>query len=253
MHSGRHTTLSSGEDINLASARSLLVSVGRSISLFARDAGAKLFAAKGKVEIQAQDDAIELTAKDSVRITSTARTIEIAAQEEILLTCGGAYIRLKNGDIQIHAPGTIDIKAAKKTLGSASQMNREQTPWPQSSVGQTLTLLAGQSSAARHQPWTGMPYTVFADGVEIEKGVMSSDGKISVEHRVSRSRYRVELANGASYDIPVSGDYLGDQDNGARANRGLHRHQHSLTPGLGAAPSQYREDYDRLNDPDTEA
>ncbi|WP_282373259.1 type VI secretion system Vgr family protein [Pseudomonas sp. PS02290] len=253
LHSGRHTSLSSGEDINLASARSLLVSVGRSISLFARDAGAKLFAAKGKVEIQAQDDAIELTAKDSVRITSTARTIEIAAQEEILLTCGGAFIRLKNGDIQIHAPGTIDIKAAKKTIGNASQMDREQTPWPQSTAGQTLTLLAGQSSAASHQPWTGMPYTVFADGVEIEKGVMSRDGKISVEHRVSRSRYRVELANGASYDIPVSGDYLGDQDNGARANRGLHRHQHSLTPGSGEAPSQYREDYDRLNHPDTEA
>jgi type VI secretion system secreted protein VgrG len=253
LHSGRHTSLSSGEDINLASAGSLLVSVGRSISLFARDAGAKLFAAKGKVEIQAQDDAIELTAKDSVRITSTARTIEIAAQEEILLTCGGAFIRLKNGDIQIHAPGTIDIKAAKKNIGGASRMDREQTPWPQSTAGQTLTLLAGQSSAASHQPWTGMPYTVFADGVEIEKGVMSSDGKISVEHRISRSRYRVELANGASYDIPVSGDYLGDQDNGARANRGLHRHQHSLTPGSGEAPSQYREDYDRLNDPDTEA
>ncbi|MCH7273529.1 DUF2345 domain-containing protein, partial [Burkholderia gladioli] len=38
--------------------------------------------------------------------------IEVAAQQEILLTSGGAYIRIKDGDIQIHAPGKIDIKGS---------------------------------------------------------------------------------------------------------------------------------------------
>uniref|UniRef100_UPI0013DFF948 DUF2345 domain-containing protein n=1 Tax=Pseudomonas viridiflava TaxID=33069 RepID=UPI0013DFF948 len=61
IHSGRQLTLSTGEDTSLASGRSLLVSVAQSISLFAQAAGAKLFAAKGKIEIQAQSESIELT------------------------------------------------------------------------------------------------------------------------------------------------------------------------------------------------
>lgn len=34
------------------------------------------------------------------------------ANQEIYLNSGGAYIRIANGDIQIHAPGKIDIKGA---------------------------------------------------------------------------------------------------------------------------------------------
>ncbi|EPN21541.1 hypothetical protein A248_02699, partial [Pseudomonas syringae pv. actinidiae ICMP 19100] len=87
--------------MSIASGKSLLASVAQSISLFATAAG-----------------------------------IEIAAQEGILLTSGGAYIRIKDGDIEIHAPGTIDIKGAKKTLSGPTQLNRNHPAWPESSVTQ---------------------------------------------------------------------------------------------------------------------
>ncbi|EPN14286.1 DUF2345 domain-containing protein, partial [Pseudomonas syringae] len=103
LHSGKHLTLSTGEDVSIASGKSLLASVAQSISLFA------------------------------------AAGIEIAAQEGILLTSGGAYIRIKDGDIEIHAPGTIDIKGAKKTLSGPTQLNRNHPAWPESSVTQALT------------------------------------------------------------------------------------------------------------------
>ncbi|EPM65160.1 hypothetical protein A584_28706 [Pseudomonas syringae pv. theae ICMP 3923] len=73
MHSGKHLTLSTGEDVSIASGKSLLASVAQSISLFAQNAGAKLFTAKGKIELQAQSDAMELTAQQKVMITSTNR------------------------------------------------------------------------------------------------------------------------------------------------------------------------------------
>ncbi|RMP26470.1 hypothetical protein ALQ26_04565, partial [Pseudomonas amygdali pv. lachrymans] len=76
LHSGKHLTLSPGEDVSIASGKSLLASVAQSISLFAQNAGAKLFAAKGKIELQAQSDAMELTAQQGVKITSTAAGIE---------------------------------------------------------------------------------------------------------------------------------------------------------------------------------
>ena len=255
LHSGKQLTLSTGEDINLASGKSLLASVAESISLFAQAAGAKLFAAKGNIEIQAQNDRIELTARDSVRITSTARTVEIAAQDEILLTSGGAYIRIKDGNIDIHAPGTVDVKGVKKTIGGPAQLNRDNPAWPTASISKTLTLLAGQSSAAGYQSWKGMPYTVFADGAQVGKGVMDASGRFAVEHHVTTSRYRIELANGVSYDVPVGGEYLGDPDNAERANQGFHRHESQPHPDISAQKerSRFRQAYTQLNSPKPEA
>jgi type VI secretion system secreted protein VgrG len=255
LHSGKQLTLSTGEDINLASGKSLLASVAESISLFAQAAGAKLFAAKGNIEIQAQNDRIELTARDSVRITSTARTVEIAAQDEILLTSGGAYIRIKDGNIDIHAPGTVDVKGVKKTIGGPAQLNRDNPAWPTASISKTLTLVAGQSSAAGYQSWKGMPYTVFADGAQVGKGVMDASGRVTVEHHVTTSRYHIELANGVSYDVPVGGEYLGDPDNAERANQGFHRHESQPHPDISPPKdrSRFRQAYTQLNSPKPEA
>ena len=255
LHSGKQLTLSTGEDINLAGGRSLLASVAQSISLFAQAAGAKLFAAKGNIEIQAQNDCIELTARDSVRITSTARTVEIAAQDEILLTSGGAYIRIKDGNIDIHAPGTVDVKGVKKTISGPAQLNRENPAWPTATIKRTLTAVAGQSSAAGYQAWKGMPYTVFADGAQVGKGIMDDSGRVEVDHHVTTTRYQIELANGVNYDIPVGGEYQGEPGNAELANQGFQHHSGLPHPDI-APPGDarlFRQAYTQLNSPKTEA
>ncbi|WP_230371470.1 DUF2345 domain-containing protein [Paludibacterium denitrificans] len=75
--------------------------VGQHISLFVagvKDKVAlKLIAAKGKVQVQAQSGEMELTADKDVTVTSCKGKVTIAAKEEILLTSGGGYIRLKGG------------------------------------------------------------------------------------------------------------------------------------------------------------
>jgi type VI secretion system secreted protein VgrG len=67
----------------------------------------KLFAAKGKVEIQAQDDALEAIAKKDITVTSAEGKVEITAATELVVNCGGAYIKLSNGNIELGCPGNI--------------------------------------------------------------------------------------------------------------------------------------------------
>ncbi|WP_176055461.1 type VI secretion system Vgr family protein, partial [Paraburkholderia caribensis] len=90
--------LVAGQSVHVATGKSLIASVAQKLSLFAQHAGMKLLAGKGKVEIQAHDDNIELTAQKSVKLISATQTIEGVAKQEILLTSGGAYIRLKDGN-----------------------------------------------------------------------------------------------------------------------------------------------------------
>jgi type VI secretion system secreted protein VgrG len=54
VHAGEEVTVSSGLDTNIAVGRSLLASVAEKVSLFSANAGIKLFAAKGKVQVQAR-------------------------------------------------------------------------------------------------------------------------------------------------------------------------------------------------------
>ncbi|MDW5419236.1 DUF2345 domain-containing protein, partial [Iodobacter sp. CM08] len=80
-------------------------------------------AAKGKIQLQAQSDDIEITADKNIKITACKEKVEIAAGDEVLFTSGGGYIRLKGGNIEIHCPGEVSIKGASHELSGPASMN----------------------------------------------------------------------------------------------------------------------------------
>ncbi|MBU9215099.1 type VI secretion system tip protein VgrG [Burkholderia gladioli] len=118
----RHINVVSGHGVHVAAGKSLIAGVADRISLFVQNAGMKLFAGKGKVEIQAHADNVELTARKTVKVLAATETIEVAAEREILLTSGGAYIRLAGGNIEIHAPGKIDVKGGTHAFSGPARM-----------------------------------------------------------------------------------------------------------------------------------
>jgi type VI secretion system secreted protein VgrG len=95
-----HTAITTGQDLSLSVGKRLAASVARGISLFAQSLGIKLFAAKGKVEIQAQSDNIDIIADKVMKLISAKESIEIAAKKEILLTAGTSYIKINAGGIE---------------------------------------------------------------------------------------------------------------------------------------------------------
>ncbi|KVT38701.1 type VI secretion protein [Burkholderia ubonensis] len=133
-------TLVSGQSTHLAAGKSLLASVAERISLFVQNAGMKLFAAKGKVEIQAQSNNIELTAQKTVKVLSTTEKVEVAASQGILLTSGGAYIRIQGGNIEIHAPGKIDIKGAQHAFNGPTSGTYDLPALPKGDLHSKLEL-----------------------------------------------------------------------------------------------------------------
>ena len=92
----------------------------------------ELIAAQGKVQMQAQHGDIEVTADKDVTIASCKNTITIAAKEEILLTSGGGYIRIKGGNIEVHCPGKVSVKGATHLLAGPDSMNMQMPQFPQS-------------------------------------------------------------------------------------------------------------------------
>lgn len=116
VHAGAEVTLSSGQDTNVAVGKSLLASVAEKISLFAFNAGIKLFAGKGKVEIQAQSDALDLIAEKVLRLLSTTSRIEIHAKDEVMISAAGSFIKIDASGITNGTPGTWTARASMHTM-----------------------------------------------------------------------------------------------------------------------------------------
>ncbi|MDU1534817.1 MAG: DUF2345 domain-containing protein, partial [Neisseria sp.] len=66
------------------------------------------------------NDELQLNALKDAVLTSSAGKITIAAKEEILITCKGAYIKLANGEVEIGSPKLVRVKAPMEVTGQNS-------------------------------------------------------------------------------------------------------------------------------------
>ncbi|MFM0236167.1 type VI secretion system Vgr family protein [Paraburkholderia sediminicola] len=166
-----HVNLVSGQSTHIATGKSLLVSVAEKISLFVQNAGMKLFAANGKVEIQAQSDNLEITAQKTLKLLSATERIDAAAKQEILLTSGGAYVRISGGNIEIHAPGKIDIKGAQHAFSGPTSLDRTYN-----SEGKKANMRIRYMDAEGNVP-EGEPIKLASEDGVVHNVVLDGEGK----------------------------------------------------------------------------
>ncbi len=108
----RNLIANAGKDAALSVVRRLFIGVGEGVSLFVRKLGLKLIANQGAVQIQAQNDRLELLARQGLEITSTEDEIHITAKKRIVLNAGGSYISVDACSIESGTQGDHLIKAA---------------------------------------------------------------------------------------------------------------------------------------------
>ncbi|MCH7393936.1 type VI secretion system tip protein VgrG [Acinetobacter dispersus] len=102
-----------GDSINLSTQKNLITHAQNRISVFAAQNGIKQVAAKGKVEVQAQSDGMDLLAKQGIQIISTEDRIEISSPKEIVITAGGSRIKLNGSGIFPVTSGKFEAKAGQ--------------------------------------------------------------------------------------------------------------------------------------------
>jgi len=107
-----------GDSIQLSTQKNLVAHAQSKISLFAAQEGARLFAGKGKVEIQAQGDGADLIARKGIQIISTEDKIEIKADKKIILIADGSQVEISSAGVLPTTAGKFESKAGQhKFLG----------------------------------------------------------------------------------------------------------------------------------------
>ncbi|WP_369307542.1 DUF2345 domain-containing protein, partial [Pseudomonas sp. W2-17] len=92
--------------------KKMFMGIGQGLSLFVRKVGLKLISNEGPVSIQAQNDTLELLARQGINITSTEDEIHITAKKRIVLNAGGSYVAIEQCSIESATAGDYLIKAA---------------------------------------------------------------------------------------------------------------------------------------------
>ena len=121
------SSMTAGNDVNLASQGNSYASVKGGIKLFTygkatntekpnQETGIRLHAASGKVSSQSQSDETKLTADKALRVVSITKSINISGKQHLMMTAQGAHIKLEGGNIEIHGPGKMEFKASLKEL-----------------------------------------------------------------------------------------------------------------------------------------
>lgn len=136
-----------GESINLSTQQSLIAHASQKLSLFAVQDGARLYAGKGKVEIQAQGDGIDVIARKGIKIISTEDQIEMTAAKKIVLTAGGSQIEISSSGVLPTTGGKFEVKAGQHQFVPGMKVNMNLPFFPQSVCWECLARRASQRGA----------------------------------------------------------------------------------------------------------
>ena len=112
----------SSEDTYVSSGGRAVVLSARGTSLFANEGDMKFTAVSGKVQIQAQNEALQMLAKKVLEVISTTDWINISAKKGVRINGGGTELVLSSDGIMGYTGGKHEMHAADhQTMGASSR------------------------------------------------------------------------------------------------------------------------------------
>ncbi|MEI2264068.1 type VI secretion system Vgr family protein [Erwinia sp. CGal63] len=206
---GESIGLMSGKNTDISAGQSFTVAATEAVSLFAESAEMKLYAGKGKIDIKAQSDAITTSALKDITITSSEGKVEVNASQELVLNCGGAYIKFSGGNIELGCPGNILVKATNMVQTGPASMEAPPVTFPK---GYSGTFTIRDSETGEIKPFT--QYRVTSAEGEIFEGMTDASGNTTHLYSAMPGQMKIEFPDeekeeGPGHWVTVEHDYHG--------------------------------------------
>lgn len=206
---GASIGLMSGKNTDISTGKSFTVAASEAVSLFAQAAGMKMYAGAGKVDIQAQADAINISALQDITVVSGQGSVKVNASEELILSCGGAYIKLSGGNIELGCPGNILLKAANVNQTGPASLDTPPVSFPK---GYSGSFTIKDTETGETKPFT--KYKVTTPEGDVFEGVSDSSGKTAPLYSSTPGKMDIEFPReqkdeGTGHWVTVDHDYHG--------------------------------------------
>ena len=167
-----------GDSINLSTQKNILGQALGKVSLFAVQDGIKAIAAQGKVEIQAQSDALDVFAKLGIAISSTEDRIEISSPKEVLITGGSSQIALNGSGIFQKTGGKFEVNAGQHIFKGGAKVSSTLPSLPDVKKPYILQYLVKNKE---NKVVSNKPYILMDEEGNVQRGVTSEEGFIKLK------------------------------------------------------------------------
>ncbi|USA47503.1 type VI secretion system tip protein VgrG [Acinetobacter sp. C26M] len=186
-----------GDSINLSTQKNLVAHVQNRISLFAAQNGIKQVAAKGKYEVHAQSDGMDLLAKQGIQIISTEDRIEITSPKEIVFTAQSSQLKLNGSGIFPTTGGKFEVKAGQYLFMGGAKANSVLPHLPVMNLKPDDLVLEYLHSDG--SPVKGADFEVLLSDGSIRKGKLDALGK-AVVSGVPAGKAKIQYGEDQSKD-----------------------------------------------------
>ncbi|XWJ91433.1 DUF2345 domain-containing protein [Phytobacter ursingii] len=189
LSAGENLISTAGQHADFSVLKKFTVAAGEAVSLFARKLGIKIFAGRGKVEIQAQSDDMTLDALKDIRISSCEGKILICAEKEIILTSGGGYIRIADGTVECAAPDKIIERGAVWQKFGGRSISQAMQEWGTADFSITPEILWKQTG----KPAKNQKVRVTRGDGTIVEMTTDEQGKLPVQSGLFVESIKIDL------------------------------------------------------------
>ncbi|HCR1865113.1 TPA: type VI secretion system tip protein VgrG, partial [Enterobacter hormaechei subsp. steigerwaltii] len=163
-------TLTAGKQLDVGAQNDFTLAAGKQLSLYSRE-GAKLFSSQNDVDIQAQGGNITTWSTQDTHVSS-GRKMVITAQDELTLICGGGYIKISGGNVEIGGPGKLLIKNTGVRKAGTGSMQGVMKSFEPSTFDEKFVITHPVSG----KPLANQNYDIHLPDGKILSGVTDSSG-----------------------------------------------------------------------------
>ncbi|HHH3261124.1 TPA: type VI secretion system Vgr family protein [Enterobacter hormaechei subsp. xiangfangensis] len=167
-------TLTAGKQLDVGAQNDFTLAAGKQLSLYSRE-GAKLFSSQNDIDIQAQGGNITTWSTQDTHISS-GRKMVITAQDELTLICGGGYIKINGGNVEIGGPGKLLIKNTGIRKAGTGSMQGVMKSFEPSTFDEKFVITHPVSG----KPLANQNYDIHLPDGKILSGVTDSSGNSSL-------------------------------------------------------------------------
>ncbi|HCM9684908.1 TPA: type VI secretion system tip protein VgrG [Enterobacter cloacae subsp. cloacae] len=167
-------TLTAGKQLDVGVRKDFTLVAGKQLSLYSRE-GAKLFSSQNDIDIQAQGGNITTWSTQDTHISS-GRKLIVTAQDELTLICGGGYIKISGGNVEIGGPGKLLIKNTGIRKAGTGSMQGVMKSFEPSTFDEKFIITHPISG----KPLANQNYDIHLPDGKILSGVTDSSGNSSL-------------------------------------------------------------------------
>ena len=140
-------TVGSGQSINVSTDEHLILNAKKKVSLFAGEEDLKIYAAKGKFDLQSQDNVLDVSARLDVKITSSEGKVEIHSPTEIVFKAKDSALKINGDGVTVITPNKFTAKAGQHLFTAGASESPTLPIFPNNICWECLARRAAQRGA----------------------------------------------------------------------------------------------------------